>query len=110
MNSRFRGGILIGSLHVFYTELQRKIYKGASTRMLEGQTVTCYFRHLGQVFEKAGIKVTPQNRQELDRIIHDLVGVKYKSCPAAWRQVKQCILEDEADFVLTLKTAWQNQK
>ena len=72
--------------------------------------MTCYFRHLGQVFEKAGIKVTPQNRQGLDRLIHDLVGVKYKSCPAAWRQVKQCILEDEADFVLTLKTAWQNQK
>lgn len=72
--------------------------------------MTCYFRHLAQVFEKAGIEVTSQNRQEIDKIIHDIVGVKYKNCPAAWRQVKIRVLEDEADFVSMLKDAWANRK
>jgi len=72
--------------------------------------VTCYFRHLAQVFEKAGIEVTPQNRQEIDRIIHEIVGVKYKNCPAAWRQVKTRVLEDETGFVSMLKDAWVNRK
>jgi ribosomal protein L17 len=73
-------------------------------------TVTCYFRHLAQVFEKASIEVTPANKQEIDRIIHDIVGVTYKNCPAAWRQVKSRVLEDEANFVLMLKDAWKNRQ
>jgi hypothetical protein len=70
--------------------------------------LTCYFRHLAQVFEKAGIDVTPANRKEIDRIIHNLVGVNYKNCPAAWKQVKRLISEDEASFVSKLKAAWKN--
>jgi ribosomal protein L17 len=73
-------------------------------------TVTCYFRHLAQVFEKAGIEVTPANKKEIDRIIHDIVGVNYKNCPAAWRQVKSRVVEDEANFVSMLKDAWENRK
>jgi hypothetical protein len=72
--------------------------------------VTCYFRHLAQVFKKAGIEVTPVNRREIDRIIHNIVGVNYKNCPAAWRQVKTRVLEDEANFVSMLKDAWENRK
>ena len=82
---------------------------------LEGATnkisiMACYFRHLGQVFEKAGIEVTSQNRQEIDRIIHEIVGVDYKNCPATWREVKKRVLEDEAGFVSTLKEKWNNRK
>jgi hypothetical protein len=72
--------------------------------------VTCYFKHLGEVFKKAGIEVTSENRQKIDRIIHDIVGVDYKDCPAAWRLVKKRIAEDEAGFVSVLKNAWNNQK
>jgi hypothetical protein len=72
--------------------------------------VTCYFRHLAQVFEKAGLEVTPANRQEIDRIIHDIVSVNYKNCPDAWRQIKHLISEDEATFVSKLKAAWKNRK
>jgi hypothetical protein len=72
--------------------------------------MTCYFRHLKEVFEKAGIEVTTENRRELDRIIHDIVGVNYKNCPAAWRQVKSYILKDEASFVSMLKEALNNRK
>ena len=72
--------------------------------------MTCYFRHLAQVFEKAGIQITPQNRQEIDRILHDMVGVDFKNCPDAWSQIKKSVLEDEAGFVSTLKEKWNNRK
>ena len=72
--------------------------------------MTCYFRHLGEVFKKAGIEVTPQNRREIDRTIHDIVGVDYNNCPAAWKQVKNRLSQDEAGFVAMLKEAWNNRK
>jgi len=67
--------------------------------------MTCYFRHLREIFEKAGIKVTNENKREIDRIIHGIVGVEYKSCPAAWREVKKRIAEDKQAFVSSLKEA-----
>ena len=70
--------------------------------------MTCYFRHLENLLRKADIKVTADNRKELDRIIHELVGVNYKDCSGAWRQVKQRLADDEEGFVLQLKAAWQN--
>jgi hypothetical protein len=72
--------------------------------------VTCYFRHLTKVFEKAGIEVTSQNRQEIDKIIHDIVDVNYKNCPATWRQVKTRVLNDETAFVSLLKKTWEKRK
>jgi hypothetical protein len=67
--------------------------------------MTCYFRHLQHLFKKAGIEVASANKQEIDRIIHNLVGVEYKSCPATWREVKKRIAEDEERFVSELKAA-----
>jgi len=72
--------------------------------------MTCYFRHLKEVFKKAGIEDIPQNRTEIDRIIHDIVGVKYKNCPAAWRQIKTRLAQDEAGFVSKLREEWNNRK
>ena len=72
--------------------------------------MTCYFRHLREVFKKAGIEVTGENKREIDRIIHNIVGVDYKNCPAAWKEVKKRIAEDEADFVSKLKNAWNKRK
>ena len=70
--------------------------------------MTCYLRHLKPVFKKAGIEVTFENRKELDRIIHNIVSVNYKNCPATWKQVKSLVLEDEADFVSKLKDMWES--
>jgi hypothetical protein len=72
--------------------------------------MTCYFRHLKEVFKKAGIEAIPQNRTEIDRITHDIAGVKYKNCPTAWRQIKTRLAQDEADFISTLSKAWNNRK
>jgi len=71
--------------------------------------LTCYFRHLKQAFEKAGIEVTSENKQEIDRLVHSIVGVEYKDCPAAWREVKKRVAEDEKGFVSKLKEAWSKR-
>lgn len=65
--------------------------------------MTCYFRHIQHVFKKAGVLVTSENKREIDRVIHGVVGVKYKNCSAAWREVKRRISEDEEAFVTELK-------
>jgi len=72
--------------------------------------MTCYFRHLKEIFMKAEIEVIDENKREIDRIIHNLVSVKYKNCHAAWREVKKRIAEDEASFVSLLKKAWNKRK
>ena len=62
-----------------------------------GIILTCYFRHrqIKEVFEKAGVEVTKENRKEIDRVIHGIVGVEYKNCSDTWRAVKERLGEDE---------------
>ena len=67
--------------------------------------MTCYLRHLEPILKKSGIEVTSENR-----IIHNIVGVNYKNCPAVWKQVKSRILEDEAGFVSMVKEALNKQR
>jgi molecular chaperone GrpE (heat shock protein) len=68
--------------------------------------VTCYFRHLQEIFKKAGIEVTNANKREIDKVIHEIVGVKYKDCPGALKEVKKRIAENEGFFVSELKEKW----
>ncbi len=72
--------------------------------------MTCYFRILNEIFKKAGIEVTTENRQEIDKIIHGIMGVEYKNCPATGKQLKKRLAEDEAGFISLLKTAWIERK
>ena len=65
--------------------------------------MTCYFRHLKAIFERTGITITKQNRQDIDRAIHSIVGVEYKNCSVTWKEVKKRIVEDEENFVNMLK-------
>jgi ATP-dependent Zn protease len=65
--------------------------------------LTCYFRHLKDVFARAGINITKENKKEVDRVIHGIVGVEYKNCSTAWKEVKKRIAESEEDFVSELK-------
>ena len=65
--------------------------------------MTCYFRHLKDVFARAGINITKENKKEVDRVIHSIVGVEYKNCSAAWKEVKKRIAESEEDFISELK-------
>lgn len=65
--------------------------------------MTCYFRHIRQFFDQLGVEVTKENKSELDRKIHEFVGIEYKNCSEAWKQVKKRIAEDEAGFIAGLK-------
>jgi 8-oxo-dGTP pyrophosphatase MutT (NUDIX family) len=56
--------------------------------------VSCYFRHLREVFEEAGIEVTPANRKEIDKAIRAAVGTTYKDCPSTWKKIKTEVLTD----------------
>lgn len=55
------------------------------------------------VFEKAGIAITKENKKDVDKTIHKIVGVDYKNCSATWKEVKKRTGEDEEIFVTTLK-------
>ena len=67
--------------------------------------LTCYFRHIKHLFIEIGVEVTTENKREFDRRIHELVGVEYKNCSAAWREFKKKIADDKAGFVASLRDA-----
>jgi len=68
--------------------------------------MSCYFRHLKDILDEAGIEVTPSNTKQIDRAIHDIVEVTYKDCPTTWKKLKQEIIGDEQkrqDFIKKLQ-------
>jgi molecular chaperone GrpE (heat shock protein) len=65
--------------------------------------MTCYFRHMKDVFDKVGVTVTKDNKKEIDKTIHKIVGVEYKDCSATWKEVKKRIAENKEGFITTLK-------
>ncbi|MHB8763884.1 MAG: hypothetical protein ACYDA8_06045 [Deferrisomatales bacterium] len=70
--------------------------------------MSCYLRHLKDIFEESGIEVTPASKKEIDRLLHGLAGVEYKNCSPAWQAIKEQIRGDEAArtaFVERLKVA-----
>lgn len=71
--------------------------------------MTCYFRHLNEIFQKAGITVTKENRHQIDKIIQNIVKVKDGNCPETWKEVKKRITTDEQGFIVELKAAMRKQ-
>ncbi len=70
--------------------------------------MSCYFRHLKDILNEAGIEVTPSNRKQIDRIMHNILGVTYKDCPATWKRLKQEIAgneQNQQDFIMKLQNA-----
>ena len=68
--------------------------------------MSCYFRHMKDVFDELGIEILPENKKDIDAIIHRIVGVEYKNCSPTWKQVKEEIKTDperRARFIEQLK-------
>ena len=68
--------------------------------------MSCYFRHMKDVIEEAGIEITKENKKDVDRIIHGLVDIEYKNCSPTWKGVKEHIKGDDKtrkQFIKTLK-------
>lgn len=57
--------------------------------------MSCYFRHIKDILNEAGINVTPDNKKQIDQAIHQLVGKAYKDCPTTWKGLKDIINDDE---------------
>lgn len=66
--------------------------------------MTCYFRYMKDVFAEAGVEVTRENRKEIDRKIHELLGVEYKDCSTTWKHVKARLAEDREAFIDEMRT------
>lgn len=70
--------------------------------------MSCYFRHMQEILEQAGIEVTAENKKDIDRAIHTIVDTEYKNCPEAWKKVKEIIRGgDEAkkrEFINKIKS------
>ena len=69
--------------------------------------MSCYFRHLKDVMAEAGVDVTPANKKEVDKALHEMVGAIYKDCPGAWKNLKQQMSNeaDRAEVVKKLRKA-----
>ena len=65
--------------------------------------MTCNFRHMKDVFSRAGIEVTKENKKDIDRAIHFYVGIEYKDCSSTWKEVKKKLDEDDAAFIKMLE-------
>ncbi len=69
--------------------------------------MSCYFRHMKEVFESIGIEINAENKKDIDKAIHEIVGIEYKDCSHTWKKVKEIIKGDDADkkneFVLNIK-------
>jgi hypothetical protein len=69
--------------------------------------VSCYFRHLQRLFEEANIAVNPDNKNQIDQTIHQIMGTIYKDCPATWKALKPVLADAEkrSELIRTLHAA-----
>ena len=69
--------------------------------------MSCYFRHMQDIFNEARITITPENKKQIDQAIHRIVDVSYKNCPATWKEIKNgtANAEKRQAFIQKLKKA-----
>jgi len=57
------------------------------------------------IFAEIGLEVTPENKRDVDKEIHKLLGVEYKNCSTTWKEIKKRMAEDESGFMKSLDGA-----
>lgn len=55
------------------------------------------------IFTEIGIEATKENKKDIDRKIHGLLGVEYKDCSSTWKLVKARLADDRVGFIGLLK-------
>ena len=65
--------------------------------------MSCYFRHIKEIMDEAGVEVTPETKKQIDQAIHEAVGVNYKDCPAVWKRLKERLAGDEQERRVLVK-------
>ena len=66
--------------------------------------MSCYIRHLTDVFEALGVENDKENRKTMDKAIHRILKTD-ATCPEVWKQLKTIIADGEKkeDLVRKLK-------
>ncbi len=65
--------------------------------------MTCYFRHMKDIFNEIGVEPTKENKKDIDRKIHSILGVEYKNCSSTWKLVKVSLAENREGFIQQLE-------
>ena len=66
--------------------------------------MSCYTRHLSDIFEKLGVENSKDNRKIMDKSIRKILKTD-KPCPEVWKQLKLILGDDKnkKDLVGKLK-------
>jgi hypothetical protein len=59
--------------------------------------MTCYIKHLGGIMRRAGAENSFENKQMLDRIIRQALGMEKADCPEVWKKVKAIMFGGDAE-------------
>ena len=62
--------------------------------------MSCYTRHLGDLFAAAGIENTKRNRKRADGFIREIIAMKEEGCPVVWREVKTRLADPDKSLEL----------
>lgn len=73
--------------------------------------MSCYTRHLSEVFARAGIEYTRRNARLADGHIRRIVGKEGEDCPVVWKEVKSWLADPQKMDALTrsLKEAFRSE-
>jgi len=63
--------------------------------------MSCYTRHLGDLFALAGIENTKENRKRADGFIREIIAMTGEGCPVVWREVKTHLADADKSLELT---------
>jgi hypothetical protein len=56
-----------------------------------------------EIFNELGVEVTKENKKEIDRKIHEFLGIEYKNCSTTWKHLKERLAENRDGFLAELK-------
>ena len=57
--------------------------------------MSCYTRHLNELFKEMGTEDTKANRKAMDGHIREALGMIGEGCPTVWKEVKARLDDDE---------------
>jgi len=77
--------------------------------LTRGLSSVCYWDGWTRSFRKPRKEVTKENKRDLDRVIHGIVGVEHKNCPTAWREVKKRLARNPEAFISELRKEWNKR-
>jgi hypothetical protein len=60
---------------------------------------------MDEIFSNLRIEVTKENKKEIDRKIHEHLGIEYKNCSATWKVIKELRAAEPDLLIERLKSA-----